>query len=279
MIENSTYYLFSSDIQTILSGTMTRLRALLAPLCANLPFGVSPSAADIAAAADALRLCDHLLTELRSRSTLHDMKSKDWLDDASWRSFSGRCDDAAHKVTKHRDSTATADDFLAAYNDLKATIKGITVLVSRKNRWDGLFGSFSTRQLYGEIAAGMYERFVNKKDVSHKQQMMSLATMYEVLRDQCGGGRVFMGPDFDNLLTKVCGIQYNASDKPRGRYRQVGEWWERLYGSEDDSKAAQTAQKPQEYLKMRAYVREQISGGKTSRKDAPVPDAFRYNEV
>lgn len=278
MIENSTYYLFSSDIQTILSGTMTRLRALLTPLCANLPFGVSPSATDIAAAADALRLCNRLLTELRERSTLHDMKSKDWLDDTSWRSFSGRCDDAARKVAKHRDSTATADDFLAAYTDLEATIRGITALVSRKNRWDGLFGGFSTRQLYGEIAAGLYERFINGKDASHIQQMKSLATMYEVLREQCGWGKVFAGPDFDSLLTKVCCIRYNASDKPRGRYRQVGDWWRKLYGSED-GKAAQTGQKPQEYLKMRAYVREQISGGKTSRKDAPVPDAFKYNTV
>lgn len=283
MIENSTYYLFSSDIQTILSGTMMRLRTLLTPLCGNLPFGVSPSATDIGATAETLRLCNRLLTELRSRSTLHDMKSKDWLDDDCWRNFSQRCGDAALKVERHRDSAATASDFMAAYNDLEATIKDITILVSRKNRWDGLFGNFSTQQLYGEIAAELYERFVSRKDTSHMRQMKSLATMYEVLREQCGGGRVFMGPDFDSLLTKVCGIQYNASDKPRGRYRQVGEWWSKLYGSEDitakGNKPEHIGQKPREYLEMRAYVRERLSGGKTSRKDAPVPDAFKYNTV
>lgn len=268
MIENTTYYISPEDLQTILSGTLTRLRVLLSPLCGSLPFGVSPSEADVAAAADTLRLCNQLIVGLRSRSTLHDMKKKQWLDDAYWRAFQLKCSDAAIKVERQCDN-----GFLAAYKTLDATVKEIIILVSRKNKWDGLFGSFSMQQLYGEIASELYERFINGKNLNHIQQMKSLATMYEVLREQCDGGKIFQGPDFDDLLFKVCGIRYNSSEKPRGRYRQVGDWWAKLYDAEGDNK------KSREYLDMRAFVRERLCGGRTSRKEAVVPEFMRERQA
>lgn len=315
MIENDSDYISPSDIQTILSGTLTRLHVLLSPLCKNLPFGTSPTAADIVAATETLRLCNTFLSELRSRCSLHDMKSKDWLDNTYWKTFSAQCRTAADRLRTQgvkgvdalplrrngdastpstqakmpQDKTLQGkslqeraiENFMDVFKSLDETTRNITLLVSRKNRWDDLFGGFATQQLYGEIATELYNKFIAARGVNHIQQMKSLATMYEVLREQADGACLFYGPEYDKLLFGTCGIRYNKGDKPRSRYHRVEERWKEMYSDSTSIRGSHDNRntRPQEYYDMRAFVRERLSGGKTSRRDAPVPDGFKYNTL
>lgn len=320
MIENQSGYISPSDIQTILSGTLTRLHVLLTPLCGNLPYGVSPSSADIVAAAETLRLCNTLLLYMRSQSSAHDMKSKFWLDNSYWKTFSLQCNNAATKLRKEynddfeamrqqckgdaatllrqkegeegeegdendggnddeEDRKKAIEKFLTVFQSLDETTRNIMILVSKKNRWDDLFGNFAMQQLYGEIATGLYNKFIAGKGLNHIKQMKSLATMYEVLREQADGGMIFYGPEFDKLLYTVCGISYNTSKDSRGRYHRIEERWKEMYGGANAGGSANDRpQRSKEYYDMRAYVREKLSGGGTSRKDAVLPVNFMFKD-
>ena len=82
--------------------------------------------------------------------------------------------------------------------------------------------SDSQRRIYSGYVRAYHDIYIDKQDVPHKQLMLHYAAIYHAIAIKTGLSRdCFHGPDFDSFMIYDCGIIYNSSDKPRGRYRQV----------------------------------------------------------
>lgn len=78
--------------------------------------------------------------------------------------------------------------------------------------------------IYKEHVRAYYYKYIDGKDISHKQLILHNAAIYFAIAYNTGIDTTqFHGPDFDKFMYTYCGIVYNNSDTPRGRYRQVAD--------------------------------------------------------
>lgn len=251
-----------SELKTLLSSVTLRVDMLLMPIVDGLSPDLSPTDADCRAAITTMSLCDSLLRGLLKESDLRHLKSKEWLNDSDWREFSLRLDDAISKLSTHCDY-----DVMAPALKLKATVDNIIPLVRRHPFNSKLFITKAMERLYAGAILLMNDRFVKGQQLKHKDLMVVYAMMYEVVRQNCGLGRAFYGPDFDKLLYDVCGIKYNGSNDRKGRYRQVGDVWKKLFGDSDENSAANN----ETLMKMKGITAKYLFGREAHRRFAFLP--------
>lgn len=80
----------------------------------------------------------------------------------------------------------------------------------------------SQRRVYREYVQTYYRENIVGKNLKHKDQMIHWAAVYQAIADRTGLCNVpFCGPAFDAFVFDYCGIPYNASATPRGRYRSI----------------------------------------------------------
>ncbi|MDO4959703.1 MAG: hypothetical protein Q4E68_10695 [Prevotellaceae bacterium] len=120
--------------------------------------------------------------------------------------------------------------------------------------------SDSQRRIYSGYVRAYHDIYIDKQDVPHKQLMLHYAAIYHAIAIKTGLSRdCFHGPDFDSFMIYDCGIIYNSSDKPRGRYRQVQDTFLRY---KDCRKSKTTNDREQSDARMprgRALFREMTS--------------------
>lgn len=271
----------SSSIRSLRDNTLSRVRLLLSPLCEGISSDISPSATDINAATESMMMCDDLLRELISRSSEASLKSKDWLHGDDWETFQEGLNDCVAKAQRQCHDGADASSSRREAVEKMAKIAkrlGETAeklsMLTRKNysKAHKLFKSKSVLDMYVDIGKGLYSNFIFGRNLKHKQEMVLLAVMYEVIREQQKAENTFFGPEFDQFLYYSCGIHYNNSDSPRGRYRQVSDVWRKTFA--DPTSKSKLA----EYQHMKSYIIEKLSGGRIRlSRDAVMPIGFRMN--
>lgn len=80
----------------------------------------------------------------------------------------------------------------------------------------------SQRRVYREHVLAYYQAYIEGRDLKHKEQMLHWAAVYQAIADRSGlRGQPFFGPEFDDFVYNYCGIAYNRSANPRGRYRTI----------------------------------------------------------
>lgn len=271
----------SSSIRSLRDNTLSRVRLLLSPLCEGISADVSPTVTDINAATECMEMCNDILRELLSRSSSASIKSKEWLHGDDWATFrkginfsavtaQRQCGKGVDAPPQRRDAVEKLVNVAGQLCDTADKLSQLT----RKNYNEShkLFKSQSVLDMYVEIGRGLYSNFIFGRKLMHKQEMVLYAVMYEVIREQQKADNTFFGPEFDRFLYYSCGIHYNNSDTPRGRYRQVSDVWRKIF-ADTTSKS-----KMPEYQRMKSYLIEKLSGGRIRlSRDAVMPIGMRMN--
>ena len=91
-----------------------------------------------------------------------------------------------------------------------------------KARRSAFLPTDSQRRVYREHVLAYYQTHIEGRDLKHKDQMLHWSAVYQAIAERSGlRGLPFFGPEFDDFVYNYCGIAYNRSANPRGRYRTI----------------------------------------------------------
>ena len=91
-----------------------------------------------------------------------------------------------------------------------------------KARRSAFLPTDSQRRVYREHVLAYYQAYIEGRDLKHKDLMLHWAAVYQAIAQRSGlRGLPFLGPEFDDFIYNYCGIAYNRSANPRGRYRTI----------------------------------------------------------
>ena len=91
-----------------------------------------------------------------------------------------------------------------------------------KARLNSFLPNESQRRMYKQYVLDYYQLYIRGKDLPHKVQMLHWAAIYQAICERTGlRDLAFHGPEFDRFIYDYCGIAYNKSAQPRGRYRTI----------------------------------------------------------